>query len=40
VNLFIKEIFRKFQDFALSTQSDDGLFGKLEYLLVKVMTTA
>jgi hypothetical protein len=40
VNLFIKEIFRKFQDFALSTSSDDNLFTKLEYLLVKVMTTA
>lgn len=40
VNLFIKEIFRKFQDFALSTTSDDTLFRKLEYLLVKVMTTA
>jgi len=40
VNLFIKEIFRKFQDFALSTSSDDQLFKKLEYLLVKVMTTA
>lgn len=40
VNLFIKEIFRKFQDFALSTTSDDELFQKLEYLLVKVMTTA
>jgi len=40
VNLFIKEIFRKFQDFALSTSSDDTLFRKLEYLLVKVMTTA
>lgn len=40
VNLFIKEIFRKFQDFALSTTSDDNLFKKLEYLLVKVMMTA
>ena len=40
VNMFIKEIFRKFQDFALSTSSDDNLFSKLEYLLVKVMTTA
>ena len=40
VNMFIKEIFRKFQDFALSTTSDDALFEKLEYLLVKVMTTA
>ena len=40
VNLFIKEIFRKFYDFALSTTSDDALFEKLEYLLVKVMTTA
>jgi hypothetical protein len=38
--MFIKEIFRKFQDFALSTTSDDALFEKLEYLLVKVMTTA
>lgn len=26
VNLFIKEIFRKFQDFALSTTSDDQIF--------------
>jgi hypothetical protein len=40
VNLFIKEIFRKFQDFALSTTSDDTLFKKLELLLVKVMMTA
>lgn len=40
VNLFIKEIFRKFQDFALSTSSNDMLFRKLEYLLVKVMMTA
>ncbi len=37
VNLFIKEIFTKFQDFALSTSSNEGLFKKLEYLLVKVM---
>lgn len=40
VNLFIKEIFKKFSDFALSTMSSDSLFKKLEYLLVKVMMTA
>jgi len=37
VNVFIKEIFHKFQDFALSTTSNEVLFKKLEYLLVKVM---
>lgn len=40
VNIFIKEIFRKFQDFALSTNANEDLFKKLEYLLVKVMMTA
>lgn len=40
VNVFIKEIFAKLQDFALSTASGDGLYMKLEYLLVKVMMTA
>ena len=40
VNVFIKEIFKKLQEFALSTTSGDGLYMKLEYLLVKVMMTA
>lgn len=40
VNLFIKEIFKKFQDFALNTSSSDDIFKKLEYLLVKVMMTS
>lgn len=39
VNAFIKEIFNKFKDFALHG-SDEGIFKKLEYLLVKVMMTA
>lgn len=40
VNVFIKEIFQKLQEFALSTSSIDSLYMKLEYLLVKVMMTA
>mmetsp|Transcript_3298 Transcript_3298/g.2247 ORF Transcript_3298/g.2247 Transcript_3298/m.2247 type:complete len:168 (+) Transcript_3298:1260-1763(+) len=40
VNIFIKEIFTKFQDFALSTTSNESLFKKLEYLLVKVMVVS
>jgi hypothetical protein len=40
VNVFIKEIFKKLQEFVLSTNSEDGLYMKLEYLLVKVMMTA
>jgi hypothetical protein len=41
VNLFIKEIFRKFSEFALGNSiTNEGLFKKLEYLLVKVMMTA
>jgi len=39
VNMFIREIFKKFGDFALSGTSD-ALFKKLEFLLVKVMVTA
>jgi len=40
VNVFIKEIFKKLQEFALNTTAGDGLYMKLEYLLVKVMITA
>jgi hypothetical protein len=41
VNLFIKEIFRKFSEFTLgSSSTNEGLYKKLEYLLVKVMMTA
>lgn len=40
VNVFIKEIFRKLQEFVLNTNSGDSLYMKLEYLLVKVMMTA
>ena len=40
VNVFIKEIFKKLQEFALSAGSGDSLYMKLEYLLVKVMLTA
>lgn len=40
VNMFIKEIFKKIQEFVLSTFSGDSLYMKLEYLLVKVMMTA
>ena len=40
VNIFIKEIFKKLQQFVLSTTSEDSLYMKLEYLLVKVMMTA
>jgi len=40
VNVFIKEIFTLLQNFAMSTDSGDGLYMKLEYLLVKVMMTA
>src|SRR4051794_3033394 len=40
VNVFIKEIFKKFQGFAIETLNNDGLFKKVEYLLVKVMVTA
>lgn len=40
VNVFIKEIFRKLQEFALTASSGDGIYMKLEYLLVKVMLTA
>lgn len=40
VQVFIKEIFKKFQDFALSMSADDALFKKLEFLLVKVMMTS
>lgn len=40
VNVFIKEIFKKLQQFALSAGSTDSLYMKLEYLLVKVMLTA
>jgi hypothetical protein len=41
VSIFIKEIFKRFQDFALSISQDgDVLFKKLEFLLVKVMMTS
>lgn len=40
VNVFIKEIFKKLQEFALTAGSNDGIYMKLEYLLVKVMLTA
>ena len=40
VNVFIKEIFKKLQEFVLSTGAGDSLYMKLEYLLVKVMMTA
>ena len=40
VNVFIKEIFRKLQEFVLSPNAEDTLYMKLEYLLVKVMMTA
>ena len=40
VNVFIKEIFKKLQDFALTASSGDSIYMKLEYLLVKVMLTA
>jgi len=40
VNVFIKEIFNKLKDFVLSTTSEDALYMKLEYLLIKVMMTA
>lgn len=38
--MFIKEIFKRFQDFALSMAQDDSIFKKLEFLLVKVMMTS
>lgn len=38
--MFIKEIFKRFQDFALSMSSDEKLFRKLEFLLLKVMMTS
>jgi len=37
VQVFIKEIFKRFQDFALSMSNNDSIFKKLEFLLVKVM---
>lgn len=40
VQVFIKEIFKRFQDFALSMNADDALFKKLEFLLAKVMLTS
>jgi hypothetical protein len=40
VQIFIKEIFKRFQDFALSMNADDTLFAKLEFLLAKVMMTS
>ena len=40
VQVFIKEIFKRFQDFALSMSADDTLFKKLEFLLAKVMMTS
>lgn len=40
INLFIKEIFKKFQDFTLGSTTNDLLFKKVEYLLVKVMMIA
>lgn len=40
VNVFIKEIFKKLQEFVLSPTAGDSLYMKLEYLLVKVMMTA
>ena len=40
VQTFIKEIFKRFQDFALSMNADDALFKKLEFLLAKVMMTS
>lgn len=40
VQTFIKEIFKRFQDFALSMSADDTLFKKLEFLLAKVMMTS
>ena len=40
VNAFIKEIFTKLQNFALTAASGDSIYMKLEYLLVKVMLTA
>ena len=40
VNVFIKEIFKKLQEFALTATSGDNIYMKLEYLLVKVMLTA
>ena len=40
VQVFIKEIFKRFQDFALSMSNDESLFLKLEFLLVKVMLTS
>ncbi len=40
VQTFIREIFKRFQDFALSMSANDTLFRKLEFLLVKVMMTS
>ena len=40
VNVFIKEIFKKMQDFVVNAGSGDNFYMKLEYLLVKVMMTA
>ena len=39
VKIFISEIFKRFQNFALSMSADDRLFKKLEFLMVKVMVT-
>lgn len=40
VQVFIKEIFKRFQDFALSMSNNESIFKKLEFLLVKVMMTS
>ena len=40
VNVFIKEIFQKMQDFVVNAGQGDNFYMKLEYLLVKVMMTA
>lgn len=40
VNVFIKEIFKKMQDFVVNAGQGDNFYMKLEYLLVKVMMTA
>lgn len=40
VQILIKEIFKRFQDFALSMTNEDTIFRKLEFLLVKVMMTS
>lgn len=37
INVFIREIFKKFQDFTLGSSTNDDLYKKVEYLLVKVM---